>query len=78
LRRKEVEEVHLWTWAFLGEPRPYRKNPYRKGDRPPQLEEVRALVKEALPRWGKGGFSPRPGYHCYACGLADICRKEEV
>ncbi|MBW6395012.1 MAG: hypothetical protein ABWJ63_00515 [Thermus sp.] len=78
LQRKEVEEVHLWTWAFLGEPRPYRKNPYRKRDRPPQLEEVRALVKEALPRWGKGGFSPRPGYHCYACGLADICRKEEV
>lgn len=78
LQREEVREVYLWTWAFLGEPRPYRKNPYRRGERLPQVEEVRPQVDEALRRWGMGGFSPRPGPHCFTCGLQDLCRKEDV
>jgi len=78
LQRKEVEEVHLWTWPFLGKPRPYRKKPFRKGEKPPQLEEVRWQVEKALTRWREGVFSPKPGSHCWACGLEDICRKEEA
>ncbi|TBH17245.1 hypothetical protein [Thermus thermamylovorans] len=78
LQRKEVEEVRLWTWAFLGKPRPYRKHPYRKGEKPPQVEAVRLRLEEALLRWREGAFRPNPGYPCYACRLEDVCRKEEA
>lgn len=78
LQRGDVEAVHLWVWPFLGTPRPYRPRPFRKGESIPALREVRDQAEKALALWQQGVFSPRPGPHCYACGLADVCRKEDA
>lgn len=78
LQRGDVEAVHLWVWPFLGTPRPYRPRPFRKGESIPALREVRDQAEKALALWHQGVFSPRPGPHCYACGLADVCRKEDA
>jgi len=75
LQREDVEAVHLWAWPWLGRPRPVGKGVYRKGDALPALKEVEPLLEKALRSWG--AFPPRPGPHCHACGLADLCRKEE-
>ncbi|WP_234553748.1 hypothetical protein [Thermus caliditerrae] len=78
LQRPEVEGVYLWTWNWLDEPRPYRDRPFRKGERLRPLEAIRPRVEVALSEWQGGAFHPKPGSHCWACGLEDICRKEEA
>ncbi|GAA6755790.1 hypothetical protein Thermus77420_12660 [Thermus thalpophilus] len=78
LSRKDVEEVFLWVWPWLGAPKPHRKTPYRPKERLPLAEEVEEMAQAAYQAWEKGAFPPKPGPHCYHCHLADVCRKEEV
>ncbi|WP_241374103.1 hypothetical protein [Thermus arciformis] len=72
----KVEEVHLWAWPWLGEPVPYRKCPFRRGERLGPLEVIRPRLEEALALWREGVLSSRPGGHCHACTFQDVCRKE--
>ncbi|ULR41162.1 hypothetical protein [Thermus sp. NEB1569] len=76
VERRDIHEVHLWTWPWMGRPTLYRRQ--RSAQLPKAVEEVRRQVEEAYSLWQQGAFRPTPGNHCYACGLADICRKEEV
>ncbi|RTH20379.1 hypothetical protein CSW41_02510 [Thermus scotoductus] len=76
VERRDIREVHLWTWPWMGRPTLYRRQ--RSAQLPKAVEEVRRQVEEAYSLWQQGAFRPTPGNHCYACGLADICRKEEV
>jgi hypothetical protein len=76
--KPRVEEVYLWAWPWLGEPVPYRKRPFRRGERPRPLEAIRPRLEEALALWQEGPFPPRPGSHCHPCPYQDVCRKEEL
>ncbi|RTG96406.1 hypothetical protein CSW15_04770, partial [Thermus scotoductus] len=76
VERRDIREVHLWTWPWMGRPTLRRRQ--RSAQLPKAVEEVRRQVEEAYSLWQQGAFRPTPGNHCYACGLADICRKEEV
>ncbi|GAB5603444.1 hypothetical protein FJNA_19700 [Thermus sp. FJN-A] len=78
LTREDVEAVHLWAWPWLGEPVPYRKRPFRPGDRLSLWEAIEPKLEEALSLWREGPFLARPGGHCHTCRHADICRKEEA
>ncbi|WP_117237437.1 PD-(D/E)XK nuclease family protein [Thermus sediminis] len=76
LARQDVEAVHLWVWPWLGDPFPYRKRPFRKGDRLGPLEAIAPRLEEAWALWQEGLFPPRPGGYCYRCRFKDVCRKE--
>ena len=75
LGRKDVAEVRLWVWPWMGKPSLLRRQ--TPGTLPKPVEEVRQQANEAYRLWLKGAFPPKPGSHCYACGLEDLCRKEE-
>ncbi len=76
--KPRVEAVHLWAWPWLGEPVPYSRRPFRKGDRIGPLEAIKPRLEEALALWQGSPFAPKPGSHCHPCPYKDVCRKEEL
>lgn len=76
LGRKDVAEVRLWAWPWMG--KPSSPPDFRFVEVPRIAEEVREQVAEAYRLWREGAFPPKPGFHCHTCGLKDLCRKEEV
>ncbi|AFV75430.1 hypothetical protein Theos_0355 [Thermus oshimai JL-2] len=73
-----VEEVEVWLWPWLGEPRLYAK-PFRKGPDgrvPNQAREARQEALKAYREWLAQPLLPRPGSACFGCAFGDVCRKE--
>jgi ATP-dependent helicase/nuclease subunit B len=73
-----VEEVEVWLWPWLGEPRLYAK-PFRKGPDgrvPNQAREARQEALKAYQEWLAEPLLPRPGSACFGCAFGDVCRKE--
>jgi hypothetical protein len=68
-----ITRVHLWVWPVLGEPMPVYDRPIERvwGN----LSELLALVQEARIRFGTGFVQPKPGFHCRACAVRDVCRE---
>ncbi|GAA5338048.1 PD-(D/E)XK nuclease family protein [Thermus antranikianii] len=77
VNRKDVAEVRLWIWPWMGRPSlQYRQSSDK--ELPKAVGEVRKRAREAYQLWRQGAFPPKPGPYCHTCGLEDLCRKEEL
>jgi len=68
-----IVKVHLWVWPILAYPvAVYDKPIERVGG---SLSTLLAQAKEANSRFQTGFIQPKPGFHCRACGVRDLCRE---
>ena len=68
-----IERVDVVVWPLLGDP----VDAFEGGITYPWRRVVRALaeVDDAYERFQRGDITPRPGFICRACTVADICRE---
>lgn len=68
-----ITKVHLWAWPILGEPALVYGKPVDRvwG----MLKSLTDQAKEVNTRFQTGLVEPKPGFHCRACRVRDVCRE---